>query len=392
MALLTLSQLRTAVTDDEALQMLLDELQSLGFNASSWQSGSKQRLLLTAFARAYSGLSTIIATLATFGNILLAEDDACTEIAKSHYDTDRNLAIKTQGLYRLTSTAAIPYTIEAGQFLLSTTGGTEFSNTTGGTLAAGGTLDVTIEALIAGSDSNVGDGTITVMKTPLAGVTGVNVDAGSGTWITQTGVDEESTPALRTRSTSRWANLSIELVRDGAKNVLLNASSGIKKVDIDGNNPRGAGTADYYIAGVNSVASGADVVAAQAAIDARIFGNTGTPPRHQVIASSASTLTIVGTIYHDPSYTAANVQVAVEQALNDFIEATPLGGWDYYPGPTDTIQLNDIENAIKNAEINGVKVVLTVTLTVPAADVAVAAYSIVVPGSFSGLSYVAVTG
>ena len=54
---MNLSQLRTTVTKDEALTFLLTELASLGFGATSWQSGSVQRTLVEMFASVYSNLT-----------------------------------------------------------------------------------------------------------------------------------------------------------------------------------------------------------------------------------------------------------------------------------------------------------------------------------------------
>ena len=60
---LTLAQLRTVTTRDDALEDLLTTLQALGFNTSAWQSGSVQRTLMTAFAQGYASMTEITAAL-----------------------------------------------------------------------------------------------------------------------------------------------------------------------------------------------------------------------------------------------------------------------------------------------------------------------------------------
>src|SRR5690606_696186 len=89
-----------------------------------------------------------------------------------------------------------------------------FTNLTGGTLSLGGTLDLSWEAEEPGDDYNLANGTLTVMVTPLAGVTVANPDPGTGTWITQTGADEESDPELRERCRNKWSTLGTGSTED----------------------------------------------------------------------------------------------------------------------------------------------------------------------------------
>lgn len=56
---LSVDQLERGLTEDQALAFLLDTLQSLDFDLTSWHEGSVQRNLLTAFARGVSGFGTV---------------------------------------------------------------------------------------------------------------------------------------------------------------------------------------------------------------------------------------------------------------------------------------------------------------------------------------------
>jgi hypothetical protein len=64
---LTLNQLVTPVTEDQALQTILDTLTDAGFQVTSWQSGAIQLTILRLFAKVWAQLSQTIADIAAGG-------------------------------------------------------------------------------------------------------------------------------------------------------------------------------------------------------------------------------------------------------------------------------------------------------------------------------------
>lgn len=392
---LSFAQLTKPFTEDEAATDLIALLEKLGFKATSWQEGSVPFSLVMLGAHLFAKASEFWGGIAEQGYIDTAEEEGLTRLSSSHYQNTRHAAVPTQ--IRETFTTASgegPHSINVGNIVVTDDEGHTFRNVQGlgivypVSLTSAAPVTLLCEAEIADADHNVADDVVTQLVTTYAGVSCTNdADPDTGSSIIQLGADQESDVALETRDATKWPTLAIESVRDALKNVALNAASGIAKVEVDDGNPRGAGTANVYIAGAAAVAGGSDVTATQSALDARFFGNTGTPPRVQAIAATSLTLTIVGTVYYDSNYSASDVQAAVEASLLEFIEATPLGGWDYSPGPANVVRVNDIEDAIRTSLISGSKPVKTVTITTPAGDLAVGSFQLVVPPGSYSLTY-----
>jgi uncharacterized phage protein gp47/JayE len=382
------------MTRDEALQFILDQLAALGFQITAWQSGSPQRTLLLLFARVWADWQAAAKITTEFGYNELCTGDALTAYSLSRFDNTRIAAVKCVGPVLLTSTAAVPYTIAVGQLLVSTDIGVQYTNTTGGVLAAGGTLSLTFTAVFAGAGGVAANGTITRMITPLAGVTCSNPGA-FGTppvWYTTAGADAETDAALRLRNRTKFARQSIDPIRDAYVNIALNAHPSIRRVFVLDNNPGGAGTVWTYIAGATTAldSTGSEVQAAQNYFATRLLQCDSYPAnpftsRCTVVAASGLGIDIAGNIYYSASFAIADVKVAVAAALNAFLATVPIGGFTY---PTSgVVPKNEIENAIRQATVGGTKVIKTVVLSVPASDIAISAIQVAVAGDWAGLSY-----
>lgn len=372
---LTLAQIREEFTAETATDELIDLLDTLGFSASSWQSGSVQRTMVQMSGYVYFALRSYVAGISYLAFNETSEGDSLTAFSASHYDNDRILATCAQHTCTLTGGAVgPPYTIAIDEVVASD-GTRTFRNKTGGTIPAGGTLTgVRFDAEVAGTDGNVSVGTITSLVTPYAGVTITN------TVLAVAGVDEETDAALRLRNSAKWSTLSVvEAIADRyeyvARTVLSNC-----RVSVDSTNPNGPGTLDVYLATSTGVASGANVTTVQTSINAEAFGGVAT-----VVAAAAQAVAVTGTVYYASGYTAGAIQTAVEAAIAVFINAAPIGGYDYTPGPSAIIDRDGLEAAIR--AVTGVS---KLTLTVPAADVAVAAYSVATVGVLT-ITYTQIT-
>lgn len=361
---LTLAQIRTTMTRTQCLDSFITVLDSLGFNASSWQSGSIQRTILTGAAEGWSLLTSVADSLSRIVFNADATGDALTEFSDSHYDNQRTAATLTTGYCRLTcSAAAGPYGIVASQLVASdTVNGYTYRNTGAGVLPSGGTLDLVFVAETAGAARNVANGTITTLQTPLAGVT-INNPAwgGTGTWITTAAVDAETDATLRTRNTSKWGTLSYASPAAAYENFALAADPDVVRVYVDDSNPGGAGTVYVYCARTSSTATAGDVATVLAYI------NTKRPCTSavSVIAATEQMQSVTFTAYITAAKNNAATQGLIAAAVDAYINGLDIGG-TYPPGSAvGYAYRSELIGAI--TAVDGVE---GVTLTVPAADVA----------------------
>ncbi len=386
--MLSLDKLRKPLTRKQALERIVEWLTSLGFDTTAWMEGSIEHTFITFMALMWSDLTEVAKALAEFGFNAHATGDALNEFSKSRYGHSKTPAVRERGTVRLTSTASVPYTIQVGELIAATDDGVQFRNLTGGTLNAGSTaspstLDLTFEAVIAGSSSHVDNGKINRLLTPLAGVTCSNNV--TSPWYSIVGADEESDASIRRRNATKWASLTVELVAESYEYIARN--NGAVKVLVDDNNPRGAGTLDVYVASDRALLGVSTMEALQLAFSKAAFQTTsswsdpwpgGDTSRVATKSPVPQPLNVTATLYHDGSNDDATVVANAEQAIKDFLTATPIGGWDYSPGPANVVKEEDLVNVLKT--VDGVR---SVTLTTPSGDISVGSTSLVTEGTFS---------
>jgi uncharacterized phage protein gp47/JayE len=386
------------VTHDQAKQALLNLLDGVGFTATSWQEGSIPLAFVEIGARIWSDLSKVAVTLKRAGFNSTAEGEGLTRFSKSHYNNERQPAQTAQRLITLSCSADEgPYAIDVGDVVVSSSSGRTFRNVAGNdvvypaTLTSGGTLQLLFEAEVAGESHTLGSNALLApngrLVTTYAGVQ-ISEDV-----ETRPGRDEESDARLRRRNETKWALLTgFELTDKAVENIILTAVPGIETVAVDSSNPRGPGTFDVYVAGEFTTGT-EDVESAHELLQRYVMDPDPANVVH-VIAAPEVTLNVQGTIYHDARYASADIKLAVEAALVDFIRTIPLGGFDFSPGPQHVVPKNDIENAIKETQINGQRVIKTVVVNVPTVDLPVTSYGKVRPPTLGwpSINYVPVTG
>lgn len=220
--MLTLQQLITPPTEDQALASLITILQQLGFQATSWQSGSIQVTFLRMMSRVWSSLATSVQQIAAGGFTTLAGSGTIagtsaflTLLALYVYNLERVDATSTIGQVLFTSSAAAPiHTWAAGDIIVSdqpsgTAGANTYACTAGGTLGPSSTVLVEFAATIAGVAGNIATGTTLYLWTPRVGIVATNPAFGAtGTWITTPGQDAESDASLVSRCIGRWSQLT----------------------------------------------------------------------------------------------------------------------------------------------------------------------------------------
>lgn len=374
------------ISHDDAKQSLLDQLDAVGFTATSWQEGSVPLACVELSAEMWHQVSKIAVFIKEMALNTTATGEGLTRFSASHYDNTRVGATTAQRRVTLTCAAgAGPHTFNVGDVVLEHPDGPTYRNVADGvtvypvTLPSGGSVaDLIFEAEVAGSGSSgKSANTVTGLVTTLAGVT-VTSDQPE-----RDGENQESDTVLRTRNTTKWALLTqYELIDDAVINICLNATDGVTGVIVNSQNPRGAGTFDVYMAGELLPASAGDIALAQAALDARVFGSTATPQTALVLAAPTSALNISGTIYFQGNYTAAEVQTATELAIEEYVKQIPLGGYVFYPGPSNVVPINDVEAVLRAVEVSGQFVRKTVVLNSPL-DLSVVSFGKVTVGTIA---------
>ncbi len=320
---LTLKQLRTPISEDEALDGLLTIAQSLGFNTTAWQSGSVQRTFLQIFAVVWSTTTNVTDSLSRLAFNQDSFGDGLTAFSSSNYDNTRILATNTIGDAVLTGGAVgPPHVVAIGDVVIADDNGVAFRNVTAGVIPASGAVTLSFKADTPGVSGNVANNTINNLQTAFAGVTVTNPDPGSGSWITTLATDNEADPTLQQRNTDKWGTLSPSDPASRYAFFISTAVPSATRVEIDDGNPDGPGSLRAYIAGATGISSGADVAATQTELE-RIRNPTANV---LALAAAAQVQPFTYTAYILTANNTAATQAAVQQALEDYTNSLPIGG------------------------------------------------------------------
>jgi phage-related baseplate assembly protein len=376
------------LTEEEGQQDVLSLLEDQGLTATAWQPFSIAPIVTFLGAEIMVRGSKVGVLIKESHHPDTATNDALKRVFSGFYNKEHEPAVEAQLLVTLSCLATSgPHSIALGDLVLSNVSGGTYRNVEGNgisypvTLTAGGTQELLFEAEVAGTAANIADAlteaTVALeMVTTLSGVTITTYT------LEQSGQDEESDDRIKERAQLRWSERSISKSDDALKQRALDVAPGVVSVAVDSTNPRGPATTDVYIAGLDSTASADEVSAVQIALDLATFGRKATPKTVQVYAAPEVPLGVTG-VAHFAGIDTTTASTAVDAALLAFVRATPPGGFDFSPGPSGVVRVNDIETAIKNALTGAGATKATVTLTVPSADVVLSAYDKVVQGTWN---------
>ena len=201
----SVEQLLTPQTYEESRKRMLCRLTEAGFPVTDWTEGGCARTLVEMSARESEFFSMSLVDVGRSGFLSTASGAWLTLLAREFYALDRYGATYTEGRVVLTDERGEgPFTVLPGQLWFSS-GLLRFTNTTGGVLEEGGSLELVVRAESPGASYNVPSGSIRIMLTTLVGVAVNNPSP----WILHQGSNEESDDLLRQRCRSRWATLGI---------------------------------------------------------------------------------------------------------------------------------------------------------------------------------------
>lgn len=340
LASLLIQETKTAIYD-KALAIAT----AIGLPVSSWQAGDPTRSLYHVESEFLATLEEVVVRFIESGfldyatgdwlKIRASQDFGVTVPEASFATTDVVLTNNGGGLYE---------DLQAGDLTFkSTISGKTYRNTTGGTLASGPgtTLTVTVVAEEAGSDSSAGAGEIDDMVTSLLGVTCTNATAAIG-------VDEQDESVTRSQCRDKLRNLSPNGPTRGYAYVALNSeltgTSNITRVRVYGDS--GTGVVTVYVAGPSGAVAEVDRAAVEDAILEWATPLCITPT---VLSASSATVNIVYELwlYSSPGVTAADVEDAVEDALEGLFSTRQIGGDIIPPATTGKLYLSMIESTIR---------------------------------------------
>lgn len=370
----TLASLMTPKSRPQWRDLLLTQLGAAGFAVALAPSGDSRRNVVEFVAAGCAKLDEMVSKIAGGAFLGTAVDEWLTLRAKGGWDVDRQPAGIAVGTVRLTCAAtAGPYTLGAGGVWVGrAASGSQparrFQNLTGGTLASGSYLDVSVAAEAPGAAYNLGLGQITTVFTGLSGVSVSNPGPGGGaSWLTAPGTDDEGPEALRARCRSRWATLGRGATDAAYAYIVTTASAEITRVRVY----RGAGdgTVQVVVAGATGAVSSSARTAAQAAVAAQ-QPTTDSPT---VTRATVLTITPTGTVYCRSAQLAA-AQASADAARLAFLATADIG---------TAVDLGAIYALLRQPGVTDVD------LVTPSGDTVLSGYQ--VPGlDFSSLVWVSV--
>lgn len=245
-----------------------------GFPIKDWKPGGTELTNIQIEGKLLEDIYILAGQMLASGYLDTAEGDWLTLLAYAFFQENRNDAVFTKGKAVLSLAAgSADQVITPGQLWVQTDTGVRFTNLTGGTVKDVAPLTIDIQAEFAGAAANVPTGSITVLGTPLPGMTVSNPVFLGGTWITQFGANIESDRELRIKCAAKWGSLG-----NGAPETMYiywarKSSAVVKKVKVFRNYLGGfawPGGVTVYLAGDGGPVDAATVATVKSVLATKI--------------------------------------------------------------------------------------------------------------------------
>lgn len=277
------------------------------FPLTNYISGDPLRTLLEIAGEGISDSERMVTGLGENGYLATASGPWLDVYTESQYGVARQPSTFARGLIRFYATPISAIQVPAGM-ILGTLNGLKFLSAEAVTVPPGGYADVEIRAEGPGNAYNVLSGTITIIHTPLPGLSASNL-AG---WLLEAGADTETDAALRARAGLRWAEQGGGATAKAYEYWALTAHPAVDRVRVLDEHPRGQGTVDVIVWGTGGL--GNEVVEAV---------NTYIQERRPVTAD-------VQVYSARPSNTAFTLDLYAPGMIEDGIRAQVLVNLDAY--------------------------------------------------------------
>lgn len=353
--MITLGQLLTPVSQDQATESLLQYLAGQGYQATSWQDGSIQKTLVKGFAFLYSALSQVVSDLAAAGYPKLAHGLYQDALGQFFYNLDRVPATATIGTITLTlSAAAAPASWAASDLVVADAQqapANSFRILDPGSLAPGGSGTFSFAAESPGAAGNITPNTTLFFWTPITGLKATNpVLLGSNTWVTTPGTDEESDDRYADRMIGRWSRLTYGNTEGAYRAWALEALPALTRVTAGAAGNPG----DVLIVGATALGGlDAGKIATITNYISGVTDNIGRRPINDVLfVQSATTVTTPAlnlTVTCDSQFANTAVTRCVSALLSLF-GSLPLGGEKISPNPLGYVFASRIYQTIMSLQ------------------------------------------
>lgn len=380
MALLSLASLLVTETKAALYAKALEVAEYVGLPVSAWEAGDPTRSNYHALSEMLETAEEAVAQYCAAGFLDFAAALPTTSwlviLADQVYGVTANEATFATCTVRLTNGGGGLY--ESGDIIgavvKNTSTGKTYRVTTGGTLDVGPatTLDVTVIADEAGSDSSAAIGEIDDLVTDLLGVTCSNTTAAVG-------LDAESAASIVERCRDKLGSLSPDGPRDAytyvARTSSLTGRTEVTRARSYGDSDTGDVT--LYLAGAAGAVSSEVVDAVE---DAIIEWATPLCITPTVASCTAVAVPVTYTLwlYSGVSKTATEVQDAVGAALDTLFASRPIGGDIIPPATSGTLYRTLIESTIRGVFPNHA---FRVSVTAPAGDTALTVSQVATKGA-----------
>lgn len=344
----SLDDLTTPMTADEARAAIYAALAARGVKTTGWKTGAVVRTIVYGLGVVASALSTLQATLARGGFLDLAEEDWLSLVALYVFGETRAAGTFAATTVTLTNSGGGVYSGAAGDLIVaSSVNGKQYRSTEAYSLAALGTVNVAVEAIEVGEDSNAAAGDIDTVVTALNGVSVTNATGAVGT-------DEETDPVLRERCRAKWATLGTGSTEPAYDYWARTASSEVVRVTVRENDDLGT-TTDGDVTVVLAAASAGVSATAVSDVDSYIQTKRPLCANVHVASATAFAVPVTAALTVRTGYGAAAVAEA-SSSLATYASSLRIGETVYRSAVIEVLmQPAGVVNAV---------------LTVPTADVA----------------------
>jgi phage-related baseplate assembly protein len=384
MAEFTADELLTPITREQFTASIYDGLATIGVTTTTWKPGAVTRTIIAVCAVIFAALSSLIASIARGGYLQLAEGLWLRLKALYDYGEAQQLATFAAGTVLITNSSGGVYTLDPDDLEVQCTlTGKSYKNTVTVTIGAGAIdVPVAMQAVEAGSASTALVGEIDRVVTAFPGLSVRNA-------VALVGLDDESAELLRTRCTEKIGSFSPNGPSDAYTYVARSAKR-TNGTPIGVNRLRVVrdlmGKIYLYLATPTGAVDPADVTVIDEELQRKActLGVT-------LDVSSATTVSVPVTYqavcYRTSGITEQNIKDAIASGLAAYFAdptKSPIGG-NAIPPEGGKIFAADVANEIGRTTYKGVKIpFVRVTLTAPAADVALSVSQVAVVGAVSG--------
>lgn len=362
---MTLDELTTPMTVDEAKTAIYDGLAAKGVRTTAWKAGAVARTIIACVAIVLAAFSRLQALIAKGGFLETAEGVWLDQVALYVYGVTRSPGSFASGALTFDNAGGGVYSGGIGDLTVrSSATNKTYRNTAAFTIGALATgVEIPFAATELGADSTAPAGTIDTLVTTMSGVSVTNASALIGT-------DEETDTDLRTRCKAKLGTISPRGARDAYDYVARSAVAsdgrpiGVTRVRTI---PDGVGGIDVYVATATGGVTGSNVdPLTDLGAVALAISETCEPLCIEATVSSAAPTTIAVTYEHwvrgADGVRAADVEALVAEALATYVSQVPIGGDGGF------VRVSALAAVIGSARADTTRVVVTV----PASDVIIA--------------------